>query len=435
MLTSPHRCFSSMYTCSMLSAHRCFPTSMCTCSMLSADNKHVPVCPVPQLLNACTPWCPPGTAACLLHSCNHAPHPLTPRARTHTHTQTNRPPCNPLPPAAEPIRVSLDPGGVVAMACHADGSLHLHHLPTGKVLWKAWGHGDVVTAAMVASDLERLVSVSGDGCVFVWRLPEALATEVKAAAARVAAAQRPRARSVHDATAAAAADGGVLGSPGLWAVGVAKRNMPSREVRRKDLEGTSTVSDLAAAILSPSEADRPSTPSEGRGGAAAADLDSSSACEFLTSMMPTPADSSPEKTGRRGPRPKDYSTPGSCASGGVGVSQTILRVQAGRPLVPCARLPLWAARQVSPSPDKFERRADARIDEAGEGQGWSGGEEGAGEAAAAAVAAGAAGADAGGAPVVGGKWALTMQRGASPYDVQLGFVAQVRGWVKAGVGV
>ncbi len=103
----------------------------------------------------------------------------------------NTPHPNPTCPAAEPVRVSVDPGGVVAVASHSDGSIRLTHIGTGHVLWKAWGHGEIVTAAEVASDMEHLVSVSGDGCMYVWRLPEDLAMEIKAAASRVAAARAP----------------------------------------------------------------------------------------------------------------------------------------------------------------------------------------------------------------------------------------------------
>jgi hypothetical protein len=47
----------------------------------------------------------------------------------------------------------------------------------------------MVAAASLSSDLTKMVSVGGDGCVIVWKLPEQLVQEVQAAVRRVAAAK------------------------------------------------------------------------------------------------------------------------------------------------------------------------------------------------------------------------------------------------------
>eukprot|EP00775_Hariotina_reticulata_P013699 gene13699-13821_t len=92
--------------------------------------------------------------------------------------------------AGEPIRLCIDPGGVVAVCCHADGCMRLYHLGSGQLLWRAWGHGDIVCGAVVTPDLTRLVSVGGDGCIIVWKLPEQLTAEITAAVLQSAAANQ-----------------------------------------------------------------------------------------------------------------------------------------------------------------------------------------------------------------------------------------------------
>lgn len=286
------------------------------------------------------------------------------------------------------MRISIDPGGVVAVSSHADGSVRLHHLPSGRVVWKAWGHGDVVTAAAVSSDLERMVSVSGDGCVFVWRLPPRLSAEIKAAAARVAAARAPAAPPARVS--------GAVTSPPRW---------------------------LAAAA------------------GAGASPQASAASPAQRRLLPAlePAGSSPELHGpssaHRGDRPSPLRTSTDFHSEGtsVGVSQTILRVQAGRPLVPSDRLPAWAARNMSPSPKKRPRAPEAQPPP-GDDEAESVPPQAA-PAAAAAAAAGddpasgavAAAAAAAGPPGIGGKWALSFKRGASVFDEQRGVAVEVGG--------
>jgi len=78
----------------------------------------------------------------------------------------------------------------VAVCCHADGCMRLYHLASGQLLWRAWGHGDIVCGAIITSDFTRLVSVGGDGCIIVWKLPEQLVAEITAAVSPSAAANQ-----------------------------------------------------------------------------------------------------------------------------------------------------------------------------------------------------------------------------------------------------
>ncbi|KAF8072924.1 mapkbp1 [Scenedesmus sp. PABB004] len=95
--------------------------------------------------------------------------------------------------AGEPTSLATDPGGVLLIACHADGCLRIYRAATGQLLARGWGHSTLVAGAAVTPDLARVVSVGGDGCVIVWRLPEPLVAEIAAAVARVAALKAQRA--------------------------------------------------------------------------------------------------------------------------------------------------------------------------------------------------------------------------------------------------
>jgi len=225
--------------------------------------------------------------------------------------------------------------------------------------------------------MERLVSVSGDGCVFVWRLPEDLAMEIKAAAAQVAAARAPGLR--RRLTAADAVAAGEVVPP----VEAAVEAEPSPAVAEGDA--------VALAATPPEHSSRrwDESPAATNRGAAA-----------------SPA-ASPAR--------------GRSSSGGRldSIGQTIRRVLAGRPLVPKDKLPAWAASQVSPSPSptKKQRAAAAATALASEG-GASATEEppverpGAGPARGLGLGASY--------KAAAGKWARTMStRGPSMLDDQL----------------
>jgi WD40 repeat protein len=286
------------------------------------------------------------------------------------------------------VRVSIDPGGVVAAASHADGSVRLTHVETGRVLWKAWGHGEMAAAAHVSPDLARLISVSGDGCMFIWRLPEALSEEIKAAAARVAAVRAPGAAAI--ATPASEAR---------------PRPAPRLTGARATCEAAGPA-DLSAArrtLLGLDAGDA----EPGAGSSAAAER-TPEAVRFSSAGSQT----DPDLTG------VSASTPGSAppSAGPGSVGQTIKRVKAGRPLVPKALLPRWAASKVSPSPSPTKQPAARAFEEADAGAGAGAGASAGAEVAAASEAGGAA-------PAVGGKWAKTARRGASLFEdeaVQVG---------------
>jgi WD40 repeat protein len=73
------------------------------------------------------------------------------------------------------LRVRLDPTGMFAATTSSDKAIRLHDFHSGDLVCIAHGHSEPVTAVAFAPSLDRLVSASGDGCIFVWQLPAAVA--------------------------------------------------------------------------------------------------------------------------------------------------------------------------------------------------------------------------------------------------------------------
>ncbi|KAF6266674.1 hypothetical protein COO60DRAFT_8922 [Scenedesmus sp. NREL 46B-D3] len=186
--------------------------------------------------------------------------------------------------AGEPIKLCIDPGGVVLICCHVDGCLRLYHLASGQLLWRAWGHSEMVAAAMLSSDLTKLVSVGGDGCVIVWKLPEQLVQEVQAAVARVASAK------LH-----------------LDAVSQQQQGQQLQQVSVQP-DGAPSGKQVAWAASA----------------AAASANASAAATPSLTSL------------------PGVSTALGTCPSSESGVTAAVLRVRQGKPLVSTDKLPKWA---------------------------------------------------------------------------------------------
>lgn len=57
-------------------------------------------------------------------------------------------------------------------------------LSNGQQLARGAGHGDIATCCTLLEGHQGLASVSGDGCVFLWRLPPALSARFQGAAAQ-----------------------------------------------------------------------------------------------------------------------------------------------------------------------------------------------------------------------------------------------------------
>ncbi|RKP08630.1 hypothetical protein THASP1DRAFT_29578 [Thamnocephalis sphaerospora] len=89
-------------------------------------------------------------------------------------------------PAAEGIllRVALDPSGSYAVSAGSDKRVRLHDLGTGATLACMGGHSELVTGVRFTRDCTRIVSTSGDGCVFVWRIARSIVEQMRSRAVK-----------------------------------------------------------------------------------------------------------------------------------------------------------------------------------------------------------------------------------------------------------
>ncbi|XP_061156766.1 mitogen-activated protein kinase-binding protein 1 isoform X3 [Syngnathus typhle] len=68
------------------------------------------------------------------------------------------------------IKVQIDPSGLYIAASCSDKSINIFDFYSGECVATMFGHSEVVTGLKFSSDCTRLISVSGDSCIFVWRL-------------------------------------------------------------------------------------------------------------------------------------------------------------------------------------------------------------------------------------------------------------------------
>ncbi|XP_073388817.1 uncharacterized protein [Physcomitrium patens] len=71
----------------------------------------------------------------------------------------------------EPFKVRLDPSGTYVVCSHSDRIMRIYDFHNGELLTQASGHAEIITGMVFLPDSRRLVSVSGDSCIFIWRLP------------------------------------------------------------------------------------------------------------------------------------------------------------------------------------------------------------------------------------------------------------------------
>ncbi|XP_068198768.1 mitogen-activated protein kinase-binding protein 1-like isoform X2 [Antennarius striatus] len=77
------------------------------------------------------------------------------------------------------LRVQLDPSGqYVATSC-SDKSISIFDFHTGECVATMFGHSEIVTGMKFTNDCKRLISASGDSCIFVWRLAPELTISMR----------------------------------------------------------------------------------------------------------------------------------------------------------------------------------------------------------------------------------------------------------------
>jgi WD40 repeat protein len=81
--------------------------------------------------------------------------------------------------SGEVIKVRLDPAGIYAATSSSDKNIRLYDYWTGECLAKLSGHSEVVTGLVFTPNCKRLISVSGDSCIFIWRLSQKLTSNIQ----------------------------------------------------------------------------------------------------------------------------------------------------------------------------------------------------------------------------------------------------------------
>ncbi|CAH2054432.1 unnamed protein product [Thlaspi arvense] len=78
----------------------------------------------------------------------------------------------------DPIKVILDPSCSYLACSYSDRTICLLDFVTGELVAQATGHGEAVTGVIFLPDCKHIISVSGDGCIFVWKLPLRMVTRM-----------------------------------------------------------------------------------------------------------------------------------------------------------------------------------------------------------------------------------------------------------------
>ncbi|EDV24023.1 uncharacterized protein TRIADDRAFT_26392, partial [Trichoplax adhaerens] len=69
------------------------------------------------------------------------------------------------------IKVALDPSGSYVATSSSDKFVSIHEFYSGDCIAQMSGHAEIITGIAFTNDGERLITVSGDSCIFVWKLP------------------------------------------------------------------------------------------------------------------------------------------------------------------------------------------------------------------------------------------------------------------------
>ncbi|XP_071334910.1 mitogen-activated protein kinase-binding protein 1-like isoform X2 [Trachinotus anak] len=77
------------------------------------------------------------------------------------------------------LRVQIDPSGqYVATSC-SNKNISIFDFYTGECVATMFGHSEIVTGMKFTNDCKHLISVSGDSCIFVWRLAPELTISMR----------------------------------------------------------------------------------------------------------------------------------------------------------------------------------------------------------------------------------------------------------------
>ncbi|KAK4270452.1 hypothetical protein QN277_023488 [Acacia crassicarpa] len=78
----------------------------------------------------------------------------------------------------DPIKVTMDPSGTYVVCSYSNKSVCIYDIFSGQMVANAMGHAEVVTGIIFLPDCKHIVSVDGDGCIFLWKLPASLSSKI-----------------------------------------------------------------------------------------------------------------------------------------------------------------------------------------------------------------------------------------------------------------
>ncbi|KAH9736379.1 transducin/WD40 repeat-like superfamily protein [Citrus sinensis] len=78
----------------------------------------------------------------------------------------------------DPMKVTVDPSGSYLVCSYSNKSICLYDFISGEMVAKAMGHGEVITGVTFLPDCKHIVSVGGDGCIFLWKVPAHVASRI-----------------------------------------------------------------------------------------------------------------------------------------------------------------------------------------------------------------------------------------------------------------
>lgn len=77
------------------------------------------------------------------------------------------------------IKVQIDPSGLYIATSCSDKNISIFDFCSGECVATMFGHSEIVTGLKFSSDCRHLISVSGDSCIFVWRLSPELTIRMR----------------------------------------------------------------------------------------------------------------------------------------------------------------------------------------------------------------------------------------------------------------
>ncbi|KAG7238068.1 hypothetical protein INR49_031422 [Caranx melampygus] len=77
------------------------------------------------------------------------------------------------------IKVQIDPSGLYVATSCSDKNISIFDLYSGECVASMFGHSEIVTGLKFSSDCRHLITVSGDSCIFVWRLSPELTIRMR----------------------------------------------------------------------------------------------------------------------------------------------------------------------------------------------------------------------------------------------------------------